>query len=77
MCAHREDRVGGDRGPGPSGPPPAGRGTIEHIGSAHDDGELEALKAAARQRLAAGKPETGDARATRSGPVGGWAWEPG
>ena len=30
---------------------------IEHIGSAHDDAELEALKAAARQRLAAGQPE--------------------
>ena len=30
---------------------------IEHIGSAHDDGELGALKAAARQRLAAGQGE--------------------
>ncbi|HUC25791.1 MAG TPA: IS1634 family transposase [Streptosporangiaceae bacterium] len=28
---------------------------IEHIGSAHDDAELEMLKAAARQRLAAGQ----------------------
>jgi hypothetical protein len=28
---------------------------IEHVGSAHDDAELEALKAAARQRLAAGQ----------------------
>jgi hypothetical protein len=28
---------------------------IEHIGSAHDDAELEVLKAAARQRLAAGQ----------------------
>ena len=28
---------------------------IEHIGSAHDDGELELLKAVARQRLAAGQ----------------------
>jgi hypothetical protein len=28
---------------------------IEHIGSAHDDGELELLRAAARQRLAAGQ----------------------
>ncbi len=28
---------------------------IEHIGSAHDDGELELLKAAARQRPAAGQ----------------------
>ena len=30
---------------------------IEHIGSAHDDAELAALKAAARQRLAAGQDE--------------------
>jgi hypothetical protein len=30
---------------------------IEHIGSAHDEAELAALKAAARQRLAAGQPE--------------------
>jgi Transposase DDE domain len=30
---------------------------IEHIGSAHDDAQLELLKAAARQRLAAGQGE--------------------
>ena len=30
---------------------------IEHFGSAHDEQELEALKAAARQRLAAGQGE--------------------
>lgn len=30
---------------------------IEHIGSAHSDAEVEALKAAARQRLAAGQDE--------------------
>jgi hypothetical protein len=30
---------------------------IEHVGSAHDEAELEALKAAARQRLAAGQGE--------------------
>jgi hypothetical protein len=30
---------------------------IEHLGSAHDDVELELLKAAARQRLAAGQGE--------------------
>ncbi|NIK62304.1 hypothetical protein BJY22_008021 [Kribbella shirazensis] len=30
---------------------------IEHLGSAHDDTELEALKAAAAQRLAAGQGE--------------------
>lgn len=28
---------------------------VEHLGSAHDDGEVEALKAAARQRLAEGQ----------------------
>jgi len=28
---------------------------MEHIGSAHDDAELELLKAVARQRLAAGQ----------------------
>ena len=28
---------------------------IEHIGSAHDKAQLEVLKAAARQRLAAGQ----------------------
>jgi hypothetical protein len=35
------------------------RGTrqIEHLGSAHDDQELEALKAAAGQRLAGGQGE--------------------
>jgi hypothetical protein len=30
---------------------------IEHIGSAHDEAEVEVLKAAARQRLAAGQGE--------------------
>jgi hypothetical protein len=30
---------------------------IEHIGSAHDEAELEALKAAARQRMAGGQGE--------------------
>jgi hypothetical protein len=34
-----------------------GARTIEHIGSAHDELELEALKAAARQRLAGGQVE--------------------
>jgi hypothetical protein len=34
-----------------------GSRNIEHIGSAHDDAELEALKAAAGQRLAAGQME--------------------
>jgi len=30
---------------------------IEHVGSAHDDAELEVLKAVARQRIAAGQGE--------------------
>ena len=34
-----------------------GSRNIEHIGSAHDDAELEILKAVARQRLAAGQGE--------------------
>jgi len=32
---------------------------IEHLGSAHDEAALEALKAAAQQRIAAGQPELG------------------
>jgi hypothetical protein len=32
---------------------------IEHLGSAHDERELEALKAAAQQRIAAGRLELG------------------
>ena len=39
------------------GPRGAGRGKIEHLGSAHDEAALEALKAAAQQRIAAGQPE--------------------
>jgi hypothetical protein len=34
-----------------------GSRTMDHVGSAHDEAELEALKAAARQRLAAGQGE--------------------
>lgn len=34
-----------------------GARSIEHVGSAHDELELEALKAAARQRLAGGQAE--------------------
>jgi hypothetical protein len=30
---------------------------IEHVGSAHDDAELEVLKAVARQQIAAGQSE--------------------
>jgi hypothetical protein len=47
---------------------------IEHLGSAHDDAEVELLKAAARQRLAAGQGEldlglepTGPAKRGRGG----------
>ena len=32
---------------------------IEHLGSAHDEAELETLKAAAQQRIAAGQLELG------------------
>src|ERR1700758_4856232 len=48
-----------------------GSRNIEHIGSAHDDAELEALKAAARQRLAAGELELdlGTAAPGPSGPM--------
>jgi len=44
---------------------------IEHLGSAHDDAELEALKVAARQRLAAGQGELdlGLEAAAASGPL--------
>jgi hypothetical protein len=34
-----------------------GARTIEHVGSAHDERELEALKAGARQRLAGGQAQ--------------------
>ena len=46
-----------------------GSRNIEHIGSAHDDAELEALKAAARQRLAAGQLEL-DLGTAGPGPAG-------
>jgi hypothetical protein len=46
-----------------------GSRNIEHIGSAHDDAELEALKAAARQRLAAGQMEL-DLGLGSAGPAG-------
>ena len=58
---------------------------IEHLGSAHDEAELEALKAAARQRIAAGQVELDlglDGAAGRAGrcrsPPRGWAtcWTP-
>jgi hypothetical protein len=42
---------------------------IEHIGSAHDDAELELLKAAARQRMAAGQGEL-DLGLQATGPAG-------
>jgi hypothetical protein len=46
-----------------------GSRNIEHIGSAHDDAELEALKAAAGQRIAAGQLEPG-LRLDDPGPAG-------
>src|SRR2546423_4450779 len=56
MCA----RLGRRRGPGrcrSCTPRAGGARDIEHVGSAHDDAELEALKAAARLRMAAGQAE--------------------
>jgi PadR family transcriptional regulator len=47
-----------------------GSRNIEHIGSAHDDAELELLKAAARQRLAAGQGEL-DPGLAAAQPTGG------
>ena len=46
-----------------------GSRSIEHIGSAHDEAELEALKAAARQRIAAGQLEL-DLGLEAAGPAG-------
>ena len=49
---------------------------IEHLGSAHDDAGLETLKAAARQRIAAGQAELGlelEPTAPRRAPRPGWA----
>jgi hypothetical protein len=51
--SYREDRVGGDGGPGCAGLA-AWLASIEHLGSVHDERELESLKAAGRQRAAAG-----------------------
>jgi Transposase DDE domain len=44
-----------------------GSRSIEHLGSAHDEAELAALKAAAAERLAAGQAELDLGVATRSG----------
>ena len=44
-----------------------GSRNIEHVGSAHDEAELEALKVAARERLAAGQVEL-DLGLTAPGP---------
>jgi hypothetical protein len=46
-----------------------GSRSIEHIGSAHDEAELEALKAAARQKIAAGQLEL-DLGLQAAGPSG-------
>jgi hypothetical protein len=46
-----------------------GARSIEHIGSAHDDAELEALKAPAGQRIAAGQLEL-DPGLEGAGPAG-------
>lgn len=42
---------------------------VEHLGSAHDDTELEALKAAARQRMAADELGLGLEASGPSGPL--------
>src|SRR4051812_42720554 len=44
---------------------------IEHIGSAHDDAQVELLKAVARQRLAAGQGELDLELPTSTGSVAG------
>jgi hypothetical protein len=54
LCAGGEDQVGGDRG-ADRWSSRRGSRSIEHVGSAHDESELEALKAVARQRLADGQ----------------------
>ena len=46
-----------------------GSRSTEHIGSAHDEAKLEALKAAARQKIAARQPELDLGLAT-AGPGG-------
>jgi hypothetical protein len=46
--------------------------SIEHLGSAHDDRELEALNADARQRLAAGQGELDLCLPARVSPAGRW-----
>jgi hypothetical protein len=44
---------------------------VEHIGSAHDEAELAALRAAARQRIAAGQPELDLGLVVAAGGAGG------
>jgi hypothetical protein len=53
-----------------------GSRTIEHVGSAHDGLELEALMTAARQRLAGGQAELDlglDPAVTAAAAAGSWA----
>ena len=52
--ASGEDRVGGDRCPDRAQAGPCGAG-IDHIGSAHDDGQLAILLETARAQLNAGQ----------------------
>jgi hypothetical protein len=70
--ADGEDEVGRDGGAGPLvWSSRRGSRSIEHIGSAHDEPELEALKATARQKIAAGQLELalGVATAGPGGPL--------
>src|SRR5215213_11879241 len=70
--AHGKDRLG-RAGGADRALSRRGSRDIEHIGSAHDDVELELLKVAARQRLAAGQGELdlGVAGAARHAGAGG------
>ncbi len=56
VCADGEDSLGSGCGADRALVAPGVAG-IEPLGSAHDEGELEALKVAARQRFAAGQAE--------------------
>src|SRR6476469_902280 len=56
LCPHGEDRVGSDSG-ADRALTRRGSRDIEHLGSAHDEAELAALKTAAQQRLAQGQAE--------------------
>jgi hypothetical protein len=68
VCAHGEDQFWGDRGADRVVISARGLRSIEHLGSAHGEAELAALKAAAAERLA-GRARPGCGRPTRLGAV--------